>query len=109
MMKYFSFEGLASRSEFWGVYVLSWIAILTSIFLMSVFASMEALALTIFSVIAFLVIALSSFWISLATGARRCREADINPWWTAAQLIPYLGVIVTIVLGCIPPDNAKQA
>jgi uncharacterized membrane protein YhaH (DUF805 family) len=40
-------------------------------------------------------------WAMLATTASRCRDAGINPWWTAATFIPYVGFVVMIVVGCL--------
>ncbi len=108
MFKYFSFEGTASRSEYWGVYVLS---VLIGFVVGLTFGVMMAVdvSFAIVGVVGLIALAVGGFWLSLATGARRCREAGISPWWAAALLIPYLGFIVAIVLGCISPDNAKQA
>ena len=41
-------------------------------------------------------------WINIATIVARCHDAGINPWFTLACFIPYIGTAVTIVIGCLP-------
>ncbi|MDI9347816.1 MAG: DUF805 domain-containing protein [Methylacidiphilales bacterium] len=40
--------------------------------------------------------------VEFATIVRRCSDADINPWWILAYLIPILGIIVYTVIGSLP-------
>ena len=40
-------------------------------------------------------------WVSIATTVARCRDSGINPWFTLACFIPYIGTIVAIVIGCL--------
>ena len=41
-------------------------------------------------------------WLAIAATVRRCKDADINPWWTLATLIPYINFIPWIVIGVLP-------
>jgi uncharacterized membrane protein YhaH (DUF805 family) len=99
MDKYFSFKGLSSRSEYWGVQLVSLgLVILLSIF-GGLFIGMGAGILGTLIVVAAIVICI---WLYIATVIRRCRDADINPWWTLSTLIPYIGWIPWIVIGVLP-------
>lgn len=103
--KYSSFERVASRSEYWGV--------LLSLFGIAIGAILVASVLTVLfggfgafiSMFALFAIAVGCFWITIATCVARCKDAGINPWFTLACFIPYIGTIVSVALGCI---NTKK-
>lgn len=101
MGKYADFHGLASRSEYWAVIILTYITFsitagLASLFFLSM--DMTGVFLGLSSLSFLIVIHLG---IILATTARRCRDAGINPWWTAVLFVPGLGLIATLVFGII--------
>lgn len=103
--KYSNFSRSATRSEYWGVSL----SILGLSFLLG-FVSVGLMATAgTFGIITGvpLLIAGAVFltWISIATTVARCRDAGINPWFTAACFIPYIGTIVFIVIGCIGTKN----
>lgn len=100
MKRYLDFSRTASRSEYWGTLIISWLlaAVLSVVtivimILESVFVFLGAIILLVGFVLV--------IWAILATTASRCRDAGINPWWTAATVIPYIGFVVMIVVGCI--------
>ena len=99
--KYSNFARSATRSEFWGVSLsilgLSFLLAFVSVGLMAAagtFGIITGLPLLIAGTV-FLT------WISIATTVARCRDAGINPWFTLACFIPYIGTIVFIVIGCL--------
>ena len=98
--KYSNFERTASRSEYWGVLLsvmaLSFIGVIIGV----AFMAMGDLAV-IPGVLVILAVAVLSTWIDVATIVARCRDAGINPWFTLACFIPYIGWIVMIVIGCL--------
>lgn len=105
MTRYLDFSRLATRSEYWGVLIISWIlaAVLTVVTVAmmvidGVFVFLGGLAL----LVGFVVL----IWAILATTASRCRDAGINPWWTAASLLPYIGFVIMIVIGCLQTRTA---
>ena len=107
MKKYLEFNGNASRSEYWGVYISAYILLmfisLISIWLIS--------AGTIGSVIGGVLIVISFVfitWASIATAARRCRDAGINPWFTATLCIPYFAVVPWIIFGCLSTEKKND-
>jgi uncharacterized membrane protein YhaH (DUF805 family) len=80
--KYATFEGLASRSEYW------WFAlfcVLTSAFL-GIFSNKLSGAFSIATLLP-----------SLAVGARRLHETDRSGWWQLLYFVPLIGWIVMIV------------
>lgn len=105
MSNYLKFQGIAGRSEYWGVTV-----IITLVFL-AVLTLGTALATTgeISGIIAGSVIIFASvifyIWYFLAVTIKRCRDIGINPWWTASCFLPYVGFIPWIILGCLPAEN----
>lgn len=102
MEKYLKFDGLATRSEYWGVTVIITIAF----FILLMLGSFAMAFASAFSIIlgGFIILGASVMyvWYFLAVTVKRCKDADINPWWTAACFIPYLGCIPWIVFGCLP-------
>ena len=107
MKRYLDFSRTASRSEYWGTLIISWI--------LAVVLSIVTVAIMILeSIFVFLgaIILLAGFvlliWAILATTASRCRDAGINPWWTAASFLPYIGFVVMIVIGCLSTKTNKE-
>jgi uncharacterized membrane protein YhaH (DUF805 family) len=99
--KYSNFDRKASRSEFWGVsltlFGLSFLLGIVSVGLMAAagtFGLIVGLPMLIAGIVIFT-------WVSVATIVARCRDAGINPWFTLACVIPYIGTIVMIVIGCL--------
>lgn len=106
MSKYLSFSGTATRQQYWAVVFISFFAyVLATAISVGVGAGIEPYAkgLGFFTMIVFY-LAISIFYlvIHFSNAARRCRDADINPWWSLAQIIPYAGLIILIVIGCLP-------
>ena len=98
--KYSDFNRKATRSEYWGV-MLSLFAIT---FLVAI-VSMAFLAIGWLGTLLGLAVLLTGMvlttWVTIATIVARCRDAGINPWFTLACFIPYIGTIVIIVIGCL--------
>ena len=107
MRRYLDFSRLATRSEYWGVLIISWIlaAIVTIVSLAIIVIDGAAVILGGLIMLTGLV---ALIWAMLATTASRCRDAGINPWWTAATLMPYLGFVVMIVIGCLGTQSQQQ-
>lgn len=102
--KYSNFSRRATRSEYWGVllsvFALSFIsAILGVIFMLG---GPLGVVLGIVLILATMVL---STWVDIATIVARCRDAGINPWFTLACFIPYIGTIAIIVFGCLKTEE----
>lgn len=112
MEKYFNFNNEASRSEFWAVNLiaglLTMLATISVIFLTGVLALANPMLGGLFMILGILAIVVFGTWVQLATAARRCNEAGISRWWMIALLVPFVGLITFIVLGCIGPDPFRK-
>lgn len=86
--KYATFQGRASRSEFWWVFLFVWVieAVLGSLSKQS----------NVFTVL-YGIIALAIIVPYLALGARRLHDTGRSGWWWLIGLIPCIGTIVLIV------------
>lgn len=104
MDKYFKFDGLATRSEYWGVQLVGLGLLLVLMLVSGILLSFAAIV----GIILILAVVVSYIWVVLATTVRRCRDAGINPWWTASTLIPYIGFIPWIVIGVLSTVKNDQ-
>lgn len=86
-LKYISFDGTASRSEYWGISIICYVLAVPMLFLAGILG------------------AAAIVWTLLSTTARRCRDAGINPWFAATVLIPWIAVIAVIVFGCLRTEK----
>ena len=100
MRRYLDWGRRATRSEYWGVLIISWIlaAVLSIVTIAVMIIDGFFVLLGAFIMLVGFVVLI---WAMLATTASRCRDAGINPWWTAASLLPYIGFVVMIVIGCL--------
>ena len=108
MRRYLDWHRRATRSEYWGVLIIGWIlAAVLSIVTIAVMIldGMFVLLGGLIMLAGFIVL----IWAMLATTASRCRDAGINPWWTAASLLPYIGFVVMIVIGCLNTQQPEQS
>ncbi len=102
MGKYATFEGRASRSEYW------WFFLFT--LLMFLGAGMIDAVLDGSNQATGLVAALVFLLPSLAVGARRLHDTGKSGWWLLLYIIP-LGSIVLLILFALPtsPAGGKYA
>lgn len=108
MSKYLSFKGTAGRSEYWGVTVITFVVFMIAVFIgTALIAAAETTGLIVGGLL-MLVAVFFYIWYFLAVTIKRCRDAGINPWWTAACFIPYVGWIPWIVFGCLPPEKKGE-
>jgi len=105
--KYSAFKGVATRSEYWGVIFVTWAISLIIGVLATVFISAGGLGAFV-GLILLLFLIVFNIWLNLATVIRRCRDADINPWFVLLLLIPYVGFVAMIVFGCLSSKSNSQ-
>ena len=105
--KYISTDGTATRSEYWGVYLSTWLilALVTMLFFMLTLTGMIGIVIGSIIMIAS---AVTLTWTMLATSIRRCRDAGISPWFTLSFLVPYINFIVFIVFGVLNTDKDTE-
>lgn len=106
MTKYFSFNGLATRSEYWAVYLINFAAfialVLTGALFFGIGEEMDNIVAKLLGTLIVISSIVLPCWTAIATTVRRCKDADINPWWTLATIIPYINIIPWIIIGVLP-------
>jgi uncharacterized membrane protein YhaH (DUF805 family) len=80
--KYATFDGTASRSEYW------WFCL---------FCTIASYFLGLFSHPLSWLFSLATLVPSIAVGARRLHETDRSGWWQLLWLVPLVGWIVVII------------
>jgi uncharacterized membrane protein YhaH (DUF805 family) len=91
--KYATFQGRASRSEFWYFYLFSYgtIALLFLLTSLSIISGNTAMILGIIFIVVI-------FFPWIAVTARRLHDIGRSGWWQLISGIPYVGIIGGIVL-----------
>ena len=110
MRQYFSFEGESRREVYWAVTVINLLvgAVVVPI-IGTAFTASGMHPLTVLAIVILLSpLWVGPVWLQLATAARRCREAGINPFWAATVFLPYLAVIPMVVIGVLPSASGGQ-
>ena len=107
LKKYGNFSELATRSEYWGVMLISWVVGLLALGIGLVFWTVGWVG-AFFGVIIILTFGVITFWLNLATTVRRCRDAGINVWFVLTLFIPYINWIPLIVFGVLPTAQKSQ-
>ena len=104
-MNLFTFTNRASRSEYWGILIS--VGILTFLLITGLAAMVEGQSAypdrDAGVLFALLVVFVISGWIQLAVAARRCTDAAMSKWTMLLFIVPFVGMIYTIVLGCVKP------
>ena len=98
MKEYFNFNGVAKRQEFWAVHIVSILVLIVAMAMLEGAGALGALTA--------LIILVGAFWAVFAVTVKRIRDAGLNTWWLLAVLVPYVGTVATIVIGCL--SSAEQ-
>jgi uncharacterized membrane protein YhaH (DUF805 family) len=111
--KYFLLDGVASRSEYWGVYILSCVLLIIVLFIAGLFSIIGLPFIWFlgwfFNIIVVFGALILSLWAFVATAVRRCRDAGINVWFSATIFIPPpIGIIPWIIIGCLPTEKKEE-
>mgnify|MGYP003987451381 FL=1 len=93
LKKYFTTDGRATRPEYWAMVIIT--SVVTALALMLL--AIEAIVPILIAFIAFVAV----IWYSIATSVRRLNDCGLNPWWILAILIPWVGGVFSIVIGCL--------
>jgi len=80
--KYATFDGVASRSEYWWFVLALWIGA----FVLGIVSNKLAIVFNLATIVP-----------SLAAGSRRLHDTGRSGWWQLLMLVPVIGWIVLIV------------
>ena len=101
LKKYATFEGRSPRRAFWYFYLV--------ILLISLALALPSVIWDLKIFLVFLVIFSFAMIIPyVSVSVRRLHDAGMSGWWFLISLIPYVGVIMFLVMGCLksePKDN----
>lgn len=99
--KYGATQGEATRSEYWGVLLVTWGCFWLSSLMMPILSITGTFGAVI-GILLVVAVCIGTVWLVITTTVRRCRNSGINGWFTLTLLIPYVNFIPMIVFGCIP-------
>jgi uncharacterized membrane protein YhaH (DUF805 family) len=105
--KYLEFVGKATRSEYWAVYLLTWVFVIIATLLFFLLSLSGPIGILLGAVV-MLATGFLLAWLMVATAVRRCRDAGINPWFVLSFIIPYVNFIVFIVFGCLASEKITE-
>lgn len=94
---YVDFKGRATRKQFW----LFTLFMFLIVFLLGMILGIAGVGRSATNMIN-LIIQIAVFLPSLAIAARRLRDGGFSPWLLLIGLIPFIGLLVLIVLYCLP-------
>lgn len=98
-----SFEGRASRSKFWLVFLLSifvsFVVILFTLLATPALMIMGTFSPTVASIVSILlyILMIPMWWISIATSVKRFHDRGKSGWWYLIVLVPFLGALWLII------------
>jgi len=99
MKKYFNFNGVAKRQEYWAVHIIAVLTMTIGFIILSSIAGFSSLVALAFFI--------ATLWAILATTARRLRDAGLSTWWILALFVPYVAFVAQIVFGCVGSKKAE--
>ncbi len=97
--QYFSFKGKATRSEYWAMIGITFIA------MVMMFAMLGAADQNPILLLAVIAMGIGAFVYNIATTVRRIRDTGQNVLWIIAVFLPYVAPITIIVFGCLPTEE----
>ena len=99
MKQLFDFTRVADRGAFWTVQLIT--AVLQIMLLSMMANSSGAVWLIVIAMLAMVI-------VQLATLVARIRDTGNNVLWVIACFIPYFGLLIWIVFGCLESKKVKK-
>jgi uncharacterized membrane protein YhaH (DUF805 family) len=110
LRRYFSFVGKSPRTEYWVTLLVSGVFFFVAYAVSSEFAAgfPHHRAEESFW---FMMMLLSPpfIWLQLSVTARRLGDLGWSKWYSLTVLVPYVGLIPVIALGCMPSPKSEQS
>lgn len=104
---YFNFDGTATRSEYWAVYLVTIGLLFPIMFVVGALSMLGVLGMMLGTAILVFVF-VSYIIVYAANSVKRCRDAGLNPLFALALLIPTINFVCWIVFGCLPTDKSEN-
>ncbi len=105
VFKNISFNGRASRKEYWiFILLLAFITILITIADKTLGSYIEGPAFDLITLLFYILILIH---IS-AFSVRRLHDTDRTGWWALIQLVPFIGAVVWLVFAVLPGHKGKN-
>ena len=103
-LKNFSWNGRASRKEYWTFVLINLVIYIGTYILISSESEHEQMVgLVIFSLLAILTF-IQAFTLSI----RRLHDTNKSGWWLLIQLIPYLGSFILFIFYCLKGNKGDN-
>lgn len=103
------FKGRASRTEYWGFHsfmAVTYFAVIVAVVAFNLgddpFAVMVPVLMASFAVLAVFSVP------AVSVGVRRLHDAGFSGLWTLIVFLPYLGLLVLMVLCCLPGEEGAN-
>ena len=95
LKKYATFNGRASRSEYWMFTLINTLIIIALSILGNVLVSAAPAAAGIFGIL-MIVYVLATLLPSIAVGVRRLHDTDRSGWWMLIAIVPLVSLILIV-------------
>lgn len=107
--KFADFKGRASRTEYWAFHSFMAATYFASIVaVVAVNWGDDPLSMMVPVLMASFAVLLVFSVPAVSVGVRRLHDAGFSGLWTFIVLLPYLGLLVLMVLCCLPGDNGDN-
>ena len=107
--KYASFEGRATRSEFWYYNLFCFLTLVATIFvggiIGAIYSGGDIDTIAGMAFILYCIVALSLICPSISVLVRRLHDIGKSGWWYWIGLIPYIGGLAILVFCCIESEK----
>ena len=103
----FSFQGRASRSQYWGANILAFVGF--CVFISLTFPLLATLQKPLLDVLILIPTFLIVFWMIIAIEVKRWQDRGKSGLWFLIGLVPYVGALWKLIeLGCLPGTAGRN-
>lgn len=101
----FSFEGRIRRTDWWLAVLVSFGIVIVASIIAGVLANVMGEAVIVILVLAYIPL----IWIGIATAAKRMHDHGKSGWFQLIGLIPFVGIYIFILCGCMRGNVGANA
>ncbi len=106
VLKNFSFEGRASRKEFWSFFFINY-SILVVLGLYAVNSMIEQKE-DVTGIVIFGIYLFATFVQGLAVFVRRLHDTGRSGWWVLLNAIPNIGIVILLIFCCFDSQEGSN-